>query len=131
MPETLAKTTARSFTKGSLVNLERSLRFGSRIEGHFVQGHVEARGRVTGIAVRGGSREMSIALPRPLMRFVAPKGSITLDGVSLTVARKGVRSIVVAIIPHTLRATTLGTLAEGDRVNVETDMMARQLAALR
>ena len=131
MPETLVTTTARLFVKGMPVNLERSLRFGGCVEGHFVQGHVEARSRVMRTQAKGASREITIAIPQPLMRFIAPKGSIAIDGVSLTVAQKGARSVMVAIIPHTLRTTTLGALSKGDFVNIETDMLARQLVAAR
>lgn len=131
MPETLRASTAGEFAKGSVVNLERSLKVGDRIEGHFVQGHVEGIGTVRRITKKGSSREIEIAVPSALRRFLARKGSVAIDGVSLTIARKGAGTITVALIPHTLRATSLGLLEKGDAVNIETDVLARQLAALR
>jgi riboflavin synthase alpha subunit len=129
VPETLARTTAREFGKGRAVNLERSLRYGDPIEGHFVQGHVEGRGYIVSIFESGRSRELSIALPPSLMRSVIPKGSIAINGVSLTIARKRKTLVTVALIPYTSAHTNLGTLAVGDAVNVETDMLARHAVA--
>ncbi|MBU6323555.1 MAG: riboflavin synthase [Patescibacteria group bacterium] len=123
MPETLSKTTAASFLEGRAVNLERALTFGAHVNGHFVQGHVEGVAAVVGVADEGKSRRLTLRLPKPLMRYVATKGSIALDGVSLTVARAGAL-VEVALIPFTLAHTTLKGLAAGDFVNVETDMFA-------
>jgi len=131
MPETLRASTAGAFAKGGVVNLERSLKVGDRIEGHFVQGHVEGVGSVRSIVEKGPSREVEIQVPSPLRRFLAPKGSVAIDGVSLTIARKSSTTITVALIPHTLHFTSLGLRGKGDSVNIETDVLARQLAALR
>lgn len=131
MPETLRVSTAMDFKKGSVVNLERSLRIGDRLDGHFVQGHVDCLGVVKGISVRGTSREIRIGIPRVHMKYLAPKGSITVNGVSLTVAARTADSFTIALIPHTLMHTNLSLLEKGDRVNIETDLIARHLATLK
>jgi riboflavin synthase alpha subunit len=131
MPETLRISTAADFAEGSVMNLERSLKIGDRLDGHFVQGHVDCVGIIAAIRSRGSSRELRIRISRPYMRFVAPKGSVTVDGVSLTVAARTADSFTVALIPHTLEHTNLGDLATGDRVNIETDLIARHLATLQ
>jgi riboflavin synthase len=129
MPETLSKTTAGRFDKGSAVNLERSLTLKTFIDGHLVQGHVDGVGNVSNIDTKDGGYLMTISLPKPLLKYVAALGSIALNGVSLTVARlKGSRA-TVALIPHTLSHTNLGGLKEGDTVNVEVDLIARYLEA--
>lgn len=129
MPETLERTAAASLSPGSMVNLERPLSFGKPLGGHIVQGHVDGVGRVT--RVSGGSRrELDVTLPAQLRRFVAGKGSVALNGVSLTVARKTRAGCAVALIPHTRANTNLGTCAAGSRVNVEVDVVARYLDAL-
>lgn len=130
MPETLRVSTAKHFTKETQVNLERSLKVGDRFEGHIVQGHVDCIGVVTRITTKGASKELRIRIPRAHLRFVAQKGSITVNGVSLTVAKRESDMIMIALIPHTLAHTNLGDLAQGDRVNIETDFVARHLAAL-
>jgi len=129
MPETLSKTTAGTFTKGMHVNLERSLKLSDTLDGHFVAGHVDARADIVEIKKRGRATDMSIQLPRDLLQFVVPQGSIAINGVSLTVARVKNSTIVVALIPHTLSHTNLGSLRRGDTVNVEVDLLARYLAA--
>lgn len=131
MPETLRISTAVDFKKGSIVNLERSLRIGDRLDGHFVQGHVDCFGVVKGISVRGTSREIRIGIPRVHMKYLAPKGSITVNGVSLTIAARTADSFTIALIPHTLMHTNLSLLEKGDRVNIETDLIARHLATLK
>ena len=125
MPETLLKTTVRTLGKGSLVNLERSLVYGARIEGHIVQGHVDATVEVASIALQGASRLVVFRIPVALKKCVALHGSITVNGVSLTVARLSAGVCTVALIPHTLVHTNLGLLAEGSRVNIEVDYLAR------
>ncbi|RJQ33562.1 riboflavin synthase [Candidatus Parcubacteria bacterium] len=125
MPETLSKTTAASFEKNRMVNLERSLRFGDRIHGHFVAGHVDATTKILHIEKNGRSRRISFALPRSLSRYVVERGSVAINGVSLTVAAKDGASFMVALIPHTLKITNLGALKKGDAVNIECDMLAR------
>jgi riboflavin synthase len=129
MAETLGKTTAGALVKGRMVNLERSLKLKDFVDGHFVQGHVDARGSVAVLEARGDSRRVEFAIPRELMRYVAPRGSITVNGVALTVAEVTPAGCIVALIPHTLAHTNLGTLKKGDEVNIETDLVARYRAA--
>jgi len=128
MPETLRVTTAADFSPGRIVNLEEPLRIGETLDGHFVQGHVDGVGRVVRIAARGNSREITIQVPRALVRYIAPKGSITVNGVALTVARLSGGTCTLALIPYTLVHTNLGNLKKGDSVNVEVDLIARYLA---
>jgi len=130
MPETLMKTTAADFVKGQMVNLERSLRIGGTIDGHFVQGHVDAVGIVRSVRNRGASKEITVRIPRALLRFIATHGSITIQGVSLTIARLRGADCTVALVSYSLTHTNLGELKEGDRVNIETDLLARYLARL-
>lgn len=126
--ETLSKTTLGDWREGARVNLERAARLGDEMGGHVVSGHVDGVGRVLSVAPKGGSHRVEIEAPAPLHRFIAAKGSITVDGVSLTVnAVEGAR-FGVNIIPHTWTATTLGGLKAGDPVNLEIDMLARYLA---
>ncbi|OHB19757.1 MAG: riboflavin synthase subunit alpha [Parcubacteria group bacterium RIFCSPHIGHO2_01_FULL_56_18] len=131
MPETLRISTAGDFRKGRIVNLERSLKVGDRLDGHFVQGHVDCLGIVNEIRILGSSKEIRFGIPRVHMKYIATKGSITVNGVSLTVAARTNDSFTVALIPHTLDSTTLGTLSKGDSVNIETDLIARHLATLK
>ncbi len=126
MPETLAKTTAASFTNGTLVNLERSLRYGDPIDGHFVQGHVEGVAKIERVEREGESRRVFFRIPKSLVRYVATKGSIALNGASLTVARSKGAAVEIALIPFTLAHTNLGMLSKGDAANIETDMLARR-----
>jgi len=130
VPETLARTTLGRWAAGQPVNLERSLRLDQRLDGHLVQGHVDGVGEVRAVAAEGDGRRLTIAVPEALRRFVAEKGSIAVDGVSLTVARVTEEGCEVALIPHTLAVTGLGTLAVGDPVNLEVDLLARYLARL-
>src|SRR5665213_1335545 len=125
MPETLLKTTAGSFMKDALVNLERSLTLRDFIDGHVVQGHVDARAKVSTIVEHGTPRDITIEIPLSLVRYVAALGSIAINGVSLTVVRLASGKATVALIPHTLVHTNLGNLKKGDSVNVEVDVMAR------
>lgn len=126
--ETLSKTTLGAWTEGTPVNLERAARLGDEMGGHIVSGHVDGVGRVAAITPAGGSHRVAIEAPEPLHRFIATKGSITVDGVSLTVNAVDGRMFEVNIIPHTWEATTLGALFPGDPVNLEIDMLARYLA---
>jgi riboflavin synthase len=107
------------------VNLERALRWGDRLSGHFVMGHVDGIARVLGIASSGNSWTYRFSIPRGLAPLVAQKGSISLDGVSLTVASRRRGSFDVAVIPETHRRTTLGTAKAGDRIHFEADVFAR------
>jgi len=126
--ETLSKTTLGDWGEDRLINLERAARLGDELGGHIVSGHVDGLGEVLSVVQEGGSRRIEITAPEPLHRFIAAKGSITVDGVSLTVNTVEGRRFGVNIIPHTLEATTLSDLKAGDRVNLEIDMLARYLA---
>jgi len=128
--ETLAKTTLGALKTGARVNLEPSLRAGDALGGHLVSGHVDAVGRLVDLKEDARSRRLQFELPAELMRFVAPKGSICIDGVSLTVNRVEGQLFDVNIIPHTSEVTTLSDLARGDSVNVEIDVIARYLDRL-
>ncbi len=124
-PETLLRTTLGSLQGGSQVNLEPALRMGDPLGGHWVQGHVDGTLEVLSRRDLGEHWEVTLELPEELAAFVVEKGSVTLDGVSLTVARLDEDSFTVALIPHTLDATTLGQLEVGDRVNLEVDILAK------
>ncbi len=126
--ETLDKTTLGGWAAGTPVNLERATRVGDELGGHIVSGHVDGLGTVVSITPEGGSHRIVIEAPAPLHRFIAAKGSITVDGVSLTVNAVEGRRFGLNIIPHTWEATTLGGLKVGDAVNLEIDMLARYLA---
>lgn len=126
--ETLSKTTLGAWKQGDPVNLERAARLGDEMGGHVVSGHVDGLGRVVSVTPEGGSHRMVVEAPAPLHRFIAPKGSITVDGVSLTVNEVSGAECGLNIIPHTWTATTLGRLKAGDSVNLEIDMLARYLA---
>jgi riboflavin synthase len=126
--ETLAVSTLGDWSTGRRVNLERAARAGDEMGGHIVSGHVDGVGEVLAASVEGGSRRLRIRAPKPLHRYIAVKGSITLDGVSLTVNQADDDIFEVNVIPHTLDVTTLSELAPGGRVNLEIDMLARYLA---
>jgi riboflavin synthase len=125
MPETLSLTTLGRVSSGAPVNLERSLAIGGRAGGHLVLGHVDAMGEV--LAVRRGTPawELSFSLPEVIAACVAAKGSVAIDGVSLTVIRLTESGFDVGVIPHTLRETSLGSLTVGSQVNLEADVLAR------
>lgn len=126
--ETLSKTTLGGWKVGDPVNLERAARLGDEMGGHVVSGHVDGLGRVASIEAVGGSHRVVVEAPAPLHRYIAAKGSVTVDGVSLTVNAVDGRTFDLNIIPHTWEATTLGALNPGDAVNLEIDMLARYLA---
>ena len=126
--ETLSKTTLGAWKAGDGVNLERAARLGDEMGGHVVSGHVDGLGRVVSITPEGGSHRIEVEAPAPLHRYIAAKGSITVDGVSLTVNAVQDRVFSLNIIPHTWEVTTLGRLKVGDPVNLEIDMLARYLA---
>lgn len=130
VPETLARTTLGHWLPGTPVNLERSMKLGDRLGGHLVQGHVDAVGEVTAVTPEGDGRRLTLALPRELLRFVALKGSLSVDGVSLTVAGLTDGACEIAYIPHTLACTTAGDYRTGTRVNLEVDLLARYLARM-
>jgi riboflavin synthase len=129
--ETLRRTALGALQAGSGVNLERALRYGQRMSGHFVQGHSDGVVRLLAVRRRGNSWSFSFSLPRPLRRYVALKGSVALDGISLTVASLKAGRFSVAVIPHTLSKTTLRERKAGDRLNFEADMLVRHLLIAR
>lgn len=138
--ETCARTTLGGWRKGTGVNLEPALRLGDELGGHIVTGHVDGLARLVSVRPEGGSHRLTLAVPAALGRFVAPKGSVTLDGISLTVNEvadgtadgggDGETRFGVNIIPHTWSATTLGETAEGATLNLEIDVLARYVARL-
>jgi riboflavin synthase len=128
--ETLKVTTAGRWRPGTKINLERALKHGDELGGHMISGHVDGLAEVLSRADGSDSARFTLRAPSALARFVATKGSVTLDGVSLTVNTVQDHDFSVLIIPHTLKATTLGTLQAGDAVNLEVDMLARYAARL-
>jgi riboflavin synthase len=129
-PETLKLTTLGALNEGDKVNLERSLRVGDELGGHMVQGHVDGLGDVLSVTQDGGGWRLRIKPPTSIEHLIAPKGSIAVAGVSLTVNEVDRDSFGVLIIPHTWAVTTLSKLKAGDKVNLEADMMARYAARL-
>jgi len=130
--ETLSRTAHELWTEGARLNLERSLRVGDELGGHFVTGHVDCVGEVVEVYPEGGSTRLEIAIPREFAPMVAPKGSIALEGVSLTVnevrdAENGRTHFFVNIIPHTAQCTSFGEIALEQQLNVEVDLLARYL----
>jgi riboflavin synthase len=130
--ETVSRTAADQWRQGAKLNLERSLRLGDELGGHIVTGHVDAVAEVVGVCPEGDSTRVGISVPRALAPMIAPKGSIAVDGVSLTVndvrdADGGATHFAVNIIPHTARNTTLGDLTSGRQLNVEVDVLARYI----
>jgi riboflavin synthase len=130
MPETLKITTALLLTKSTSVNLERSLKVSDRLDGHFVQGHIDTTGTVLNIERNDDSAIMKITFPQRYKKFIAKKGSICVNGVSLTVVETGARWFSVSLVSYTLKHTTMQTLVKNDKVNIEIDMLARYLKAL-
>jgi riboflavin synthase len=127
-PETLARTTLGRVAAGGRVNLERSLRFSDRLGGHLVTGHVDGVGTLAARTQEGDWVTCRFNAPPPLLAHMAPKGSVTIEGVSLTVLDVTANDFSVALIPHTLACTTLGGLAVGDGVNLETDLVFKYVA---
>ncbi len=128
--ETLSKTTLGDWQVGTRVNLERACKVGDELGGHIVSGHVDGVARVVSIRPENESLRFTFEAPADLAKFVAPKGSVALDGVSLTVNEVDGRLFGINVIPHTQAVTTFGGLREGDRVNMEIDMLARYVARL-
>jgi riboflavin synthase len=129
-PETLRRTSFGRLRPGVRVNLERPMRADGRFDGHIVQGHVDGVGRVVEVVPLGESVEMSIDVPQDLERYLARKGSVAVEGVSLTVADLRPCAFTVALIPYTLEFTTLGITRAGDAVNIETDIIAKHVERL-
>lgn len=130
-PETLRRTNLGRLTPGGPVNLERSLAAGDLLGGHFVTGHIDGLGRVARRDDDGAWTTIWFSYPDELGRYLAPKGSVAIDGVSLTLVDVTADAFSVALIPHTLAVTTLGRYAVGDEVNLETDLLAKYVARLR
>ncbi len=130
VPETLARSSLRTLEPGSRVNVEPALRAGEPLGGHYVQGHVDGVGRVRSVEPEGDGRRIWVDAPAGLMRYVVEKGSVAVEGTSLTVAGLDEGGFAVALIPHTLGETTLGELGPGDPVNLETDVLAKYVEKL-
>ena len=128
--ESIARTTLGRWIVGSRINLERALKMGDELGGHMVLGHVDGVGNIVSVTPQGNSKRFRIRAPQELARFIAEKGSVTLDGVALTVNEVDGLEFGVNIIPHTLAVTTWAAAHEGDGVNVEIDMLARYVARL-
>ena len=128
--ETLKRSTLGELRVGSRVNLERALAVGERLGGHMVQGHVDGTGALLSVTPEGNAYRMRFGFPRELGRYIAMKGSITVDGISLTVAGLGDDWVEVAIIPHTWRETILSELKNGDAINLEVDVLAKYVERL-
>lgn len=129
--ETKDKTTLGNWREGTLVNLEPALRVGDELGGHILSGHVDGLGEIIAIRREGDSHRVTIRAPEALAKFLAPKGSIALDGISLTVNEVEACDFGVNVIPHTLAVTAWGEAEPGQMVNVEVDMLARYVARLR
>ena len=127
--ETVSRTAAGHWREGAKLNLERALRLGDELGGHIVTGHVDAVASVVGTCAEGDSNRIGISVPSELAPMIAPKGSVTLDGVSLTVAAVDGPRFTVALIPTTLQITRLGRRRVGDRVNLECDVMTKTIVA--
>ena len=130
MPETVARTTLGVLGRGATVNLELPARIGDRIGGHLVQGHVDGTAKVIRVEESEGARRVWFGAGDAILRYLVDKGSVTLDGVSLTIVEGGHTSFQVALIPHTLSVTTLDGLEVGDPVNVEVDVLAKYVERL-
>ena len=128
--ETLSITTAGTLTAGSPVNLERAMKLNERIGGHLVSGHVDGIGMIRGRHQDGNAILLECEAPKEVLRYCIPKGSITVDGISLTINKVTDRSFFVSIIPHTARITTLGLKQVGDRVNLEADLIGKYVERL-
>jgi riboflavin synthase alpha subunit len=130
VPETLARSTLGSLHAGDDVNLEPALRAGEPLGGHYVQGHVDAVGRIRAVQAEGDGLRIHVQAPSEVLRYIVEKGSITVDGVSLTVAALAGDAFEVALVPHTLEQTTLSGLEPGDSVNLEVDVLAKYVERL-
>ena len=129
-PETMRRTALGDLSQGSLVNLERALLVSDRMGGHIVQGHVDGTGRVMSTKPEGDSVVFRIRVPKRLNRYIVEKGFVAVDGISLTVVKRGASSFTVAVIPYTSNNTNLAALSVGDRVNLEADILAKYVESL-
>ena len=130
VPETLARSSLEGLETGSELNVESALRAGEPLGGHYVQGHVDGVGTVRSVEPEGDGRRIWFDAPSDVLRYCVDKGSVAVDGVSLTIAGLDENGFAVALIPHTLSATTLGTLEPGARVNLEADVLAKYVERL-
>jgi riboflavin synthase len=130
VPETLSRSSLGRLAAGSRVNLEPALRAGDALGGHYVQGHVDGVGAVRTVEAEGDGRRLWFDAPTDLLRYVVEKGSIAIEGTSLTIAALDEAGFAVALIPHTLEATTFGSLEAGDPVNLEVDVLAKYVERL-
>ncbi len=129
-PETMRRTSLGQLSVGGLVNLERALLAGDRMGGHIVQGHVDGTGRVMSIKEDGDSIIFRIRVPKRLNRYIVEKGFVAVDGISLTVVKRGASSFTLAVIPYTRGNTNLSAVSVGDRVNLEADILAKYVESL-
>ena len=129
--ETLSKTTFKSLKKGNLINLEKSLKYGNRISGHFVQGHVDTTCSIKKIDLIGKSWLMHFKLPMKYRKYLVPKGSIAINGVSLTIVKVLKYGFQISVIPHTLKLTNLFFLKKTDVVNVEFDILGKYIMSIK
>jgi riboflavin synthase alpha subunit len=130
VPETLARSTLGALKAGDAVNVEPALRAGEPLGGHYVQGHVDATGRIQSVEAEGDGLRVFVEAPPDILRYLVEKSSIAVDGVSLTVAELAEDAFAVALVPHTLEATTLSALEPGRRVNLEVDVLAKYVERL-
>ena len=130
MPETLRKTSLAELNRGGLVNLERALKVGDRFGGHIVSGHIDGVGKILGIRAEGNALLVDVAAENFLLRHIAPKGSVALDGISLTVVDAGAENFSVSMIPHTRSVTNFSGKRVGSPVNIETDILAKYVDRL-
>ena len=128
--ETLQRTNLSHLKIGNKVNLERPIKASSRLSGHIVQGHIDCSGRIRGIISRGEGKEMGIEISKDYLKYCVRKGSIAIDGISLTISKLFKDKIMVAIIPHTLKMTNLGDKAKNDMVNIEVDILGKYIESL-
>jgi riboflavin synthase len=129
-PETLTVTTLGKLTTGMPVNLERAMKLNERIGGHLVAGHVDGVGAIRNRQQNGNAILLTIEPPQEVLRYCVPKGSVTIDGISMTINEVTDRTFSVAVIPHTAKLTTLGLMKEGDQVNLESDLIGKYVERL-
>ena len=129
-PETIRRTSLGQLSAGGSVNLERALLASGRMGGHIVQGHVDGTGRVMSIRPEGDSTIFRIRVPKRLSRYIVEKGFVAVDGISLTVVKRGASSFTMAVIPYTLKNTNLASVSVGDQVNLEADILAKYVESL-
>ncbi len=129
-PETLSRTTTGQLQVGSKVNLERSVTPSTRLGGHLVMGHVDVVGRIRTLVKRENAWDFCVEAPREVLKLIIPRGSVAVDGISLTVTARDPETFGLSIIPHTWKVTTMADLKPGDRVNIEADVIARYVEGL-